>query len=224
MSRRGPLDRLPGRLGDWVREAYRSMLTLLPSAARQPAVGVELHGWLPCWAFRLLAVGLALGSAALVVQTPFGWLVVGVLAALILIRPGSPAAPILVAVLGFSMVQHPDQDWAGRGPLLLLGLHACVTLAVLLGATGWAARVQLRVLASPALRFAVIQLVAQVFGLLGALLAGYDLSWPWLPVVAALLALVLVLLWAPRLARREAPPPSRVEQVVDATARRWGDE
>ena len=69
-----------------------------------------------------------------------------------------------------------------------------------------------------------MQLVAQVIGLLGALLAGYELSWSWLPVIAALLAVVLVLLWVPWLGRKDTPPPNRAEQVIDATARRWGDE
>lgn len=220
----GLVDRLPRRLVEGVRRSYRTLLSLLPTKARLPAVRLELEHWLPCWVFRLLSVLLALGSAALVLSGTFGWLVVGVLAVLILIRPGSPAAPVLAAVLGFSLLQQPEQVWGLRGPLLLLGVHACIALSALIGVTSWTARVQLRVLASPLGRFAVIQLVAQVIGVLGALLAGRELSWPWVPVVAALAVLALAWVWVPRLGRRETPPPSQIEHVFGSVARRWGDE
>jgi hypothetical protein len=141
----------------------------------------------------------------------------------ILIRPGSPAAPVLAAVLGFSLL-HLDRSPDARGPLLLLGLHACITLCLLLGATGWGARVRLAVLASPAPSFAAIQLTAQLVGVLGTLLAGQQLSWPWLPVVATMVLLLVVSAWIPRLRMRETPRPSQIERVFTPIARRWGDE
>ena len=217
------LDRLPDRFEIALRNGYRSVLSLLPTKARLPAVEVELHGWVPCWALRLVAVGLALGSAALVIRGPFGWLVVGVVAAVILVRPGSPAAPVLAAVLGFSLLQL-DRSPDARGPLLLLGLHACITLCVLLGATTWAARVRLAVLASPAPSFAAIQLTAQLVGVLGTLLAGRQLSWPWLPVVATMVLLLVVSAWIPRLGMRETRRPSQTKPAFTPIARRWGDE
>ena len=217
------LDRLPDRVAAPLRDGYRSLMSLLPTKARLPAVELQLRGCVPCWLLRLVAVALALGSAALVIVGPFGWLVVGLLAALILIRPGSPAAPVLAATLGFSLLQH-STGWEGRGPLLLLGVHACVALCLLLGATSWAARVRLGVLASPAPSFAAIQLTAQLIGVLGTLLAGRQLSWPWLPVVAIMVLLLVVLAWIPRLGVREEPPPSRIERALSPLAQRWGDE
>jgi hypothetical protein len=132
---------------------------------------------------------------------------------------------VLVGVLGFSLLQSPAQVWGVRGPLLLLGSHLCVALGVLLGVTSWSARVQLTVFGRAGLRFGVIQLIAQLTGVLGALLAGRQVSWPWVPLVAALAALLLAYLWLPRLRRpQEDPSPPRTVQPIDAMARRWGDE
>jgi hypothetical protein len=81
------------------------------------------------------------------------------------------------------------------------------------------------VLARPLPRFAVIQLVSQLLGALGMLLVGQQLSWPWVPVIAAVAALTLVLVWLPRLGAREELRPSQVERLLDkATSRRWGED
>ena len=103
-------------------------------------------------------------------------------------------------------------------------MHACVALCVLLGATSWAARVRLNVLGRPAPRFVVIQLIAQLTGILGAVLAGRDLSLPWVLAVAGLALVALGFVWLPMLGLREEPAPSPIVRVFDATARRWGDE
>jgi hypothetical protein len=217
-------DRTPARVRRAVRVRWHSFLMLLPTAARLPAVQVGLRGWVPCWALRLVAVAVALASATLVITGPFGWTVVGVLCAVILIRP-APMAPIFAAVIGFSMLQAGDQrPWGLLDALLLLGVHACVALCLLLGATSWAARVRLNVLGRPAPRFVVIQLIAQFAGILGAVLAGRDLSLPWVLAVAGLALVALGLVWLPMLGPREEPAPSPIVRVFDATARRWGDE
>ena len=197
---------------------------LLPSAARLPAVQIELRGWMPCWALRLVAIAVALGASALVITGAFGWTVVGVLCAAILIRP-APTAPVFAAVIGFSMLQAGDQrPWGLSDALLLLGVHGCIALCVLLGATSWAAKVRLDVIGRAAPRFAVIQLIAQLSGVLGTALAGRDLSLPWVIAVAAFAMVALGFVWLPMLGQREEPPPSPIVRAFDATARRWGDE
>jgi hypothetical protein len=217
-------DRTPVRLRKVLRVRWHSFLMLLPTAARLPPVQVGLRGWVPCWALRLVAIAVALGSATLVITGAFGWTIVGVLCAVILIRP-APTAPIFAAVIGFSMLQAGDQrPWGLSDALLLLGVHVCVTLCMLLGATSWAAKVRLNVLGRPAPRFLVIQLIAQLGGILGAVLAGRGLSLPWVVAVAGFALVALGLVWLPMLVQREEPPPRPIVRVFDATARRWGDE
>ncbi len=217
-------DRLPDRVREFVRARWHSFVMLLPTAARLPAVQVELRAWVPCWAFRLVAVALALASAALVIRGPFGWTVVALVCAVMLIRP-APSAPVFAVVVGFSMLQAGDREpWGVSEVMLLLGVHACVALCVLIGASGWAAKVRLDVLGPAAPRFVVIQLIAQLTGLVGAVLAGRDLSLPWIVVVAALAMVALRFVWLPMLGEQEEPPASPVVRVFDATARRWGDE
>ncbi len=224
-------DRFPQRVREAVRRWTRSILVLLPTAARLPVVNVELRFWVPCWALRVVAVGLALGSAALVITGPFGWSVTAVLCVAILLRPAGIGAPALAVVAGFSMLQASDGEaWGVSGPLLLLALHACVTVCLLLGTTSWAAKVQLAVLGRPASRFVVIQLIAQLTGVAGALLSSRELSWPWVPVVAALALIVLAYAWLPKLGERGEPldradhGPRQNVRGDDATARRWGEE
>jgi len=220
----GIADRVPARVRKAVRTRWHAFLMLLPTAARLPAVQVELRRWMPCWALRLVAIALALGASTLVITGPFGWTVVGVLCAVILIRP-APAAPVFAAVVGFSMLQAGHQrPWGLSDALLLLAVHACVALCVLLGATSWAAKVRLDVIGRAAPRFAVIQLIAQLSGVLGAALAGRDLSLPWVIAVAAFAMVALGFVWLPMLGQREEPPPSPIVRAFDATARRWGDE
>lgn len=217
-------DRLPARGREFARVRWHSFVVLLPTAARLPSVQVGLRACVPCWAFRLVAVALALASATLVITGAFGWTVVGVVCAVMVIRP-APTAPVFAVVVGFSMLQAGDREpWGVSEVLLLLGVHACVALCVLIGASGWAAKVRLDVLGPAAPRFVVIQLIAQLTGLVGAVVAGRDLSLPWVVVVAALALVALRFVWLPMLAEREEPPASPAVRVFDATARRWGDE
>jgi hypothetical protein len=216
---------LPPALRDRARDSLRALRDSLPSPTRLPQVSVDLHGWAPCWLLRLVAAGLAVATSALVIHGWFGWLVVAGVVVWMLIRPGAGAAPTLVGLLGFALVLAPAQPWGGRTVLLVLGLHLTLELCRLLGATSWLARVELRVLLKPGWRFVVIQVVAQLTGLAGAVLTGRGLDLPWVAVLAAGLLLLLAYGWFPRLGRRPDPVHDRPPPAPTGARRpdRWGD-
>jgi hypothetical protein len=173
------------------------------SSSRLPSVLVSTGTWLPCWVLRLIIVGVAIGTAAVIIHGVFGWLVVAATALLIMVEPAGAGAALLAVVLGFSLLVSPAAPLAPRTFALIAGTHAVLQLAALVGRTGWKAHVELAVLLAPARRFVAIQLVAQTLGGFGGVLTGHAVV-VWVPVVAAAALLLLALWWLPRLGVRQA--------------------
>lgn len=204
------LDRVGSGLQSRVAAVTERFPRSLPTLRyRRARVTVRTDPTVPGVLLRIVCVALALGC--LLVAGAGATLVVlgGLLALVLLVRPGGVSAVIMVGFVAVVYAAGGDASTPGPGLTLLLGTHLLVQLAALLGGTGWSVRVELRALLVPAPRFLVVQLAAQLLALLGTGLSRGRLELPWL-AAAAVVALGALVLWlAPRLAAaptdRDAP-------------------
>jgi hypothetical protein len=151
----------------------------------------------------------------MIIHGIFGWLVVTVTAALIVISPAAPGGALFALVLGFSLLVSPAAPLAPRTFILIAGTHAVLQLSALLGRTAWNAQVELAVLLAPARRFAMIQLVAQTLGAIGGVVATQHISWPWVPVVAAGGLVLLAFWWVAQTGSRRRASQTRKVATQD---------
>ncbi|GAA4679539.1 hypothetical protein [Frondihabitans cladoniiphilus] len=164
-----------------------------------------------------------LGLATLLVGLATSWLVIGLsgwlVVALLLtigatLLPRAPFAVMLVVQLAMALVLTSPTGYTGRFALLLAGTHLLHALGSLAGWLPGGARVQLRVLRRPLVRYVAVQVAAQIVAFVvltllarpgaagagSAAAAGTGIV--WLGVVGAAAALVLGLtLLAPVLLR-----------------------
>ncbi len=178
---------------------------------RRPSVQVVLGAWLPGWGLRLALGALALSCASLVVRGPAAWVVLIALSAAVVIWPAGVAPAAIVVVLGVVYAARGPSTGSGteaallQTALLLLGLHALASWALLIGRASWKTRVELGALVAPLRRFLGVQAFVQPLALLGGWLAGRTPGLAVLPVLAVLGLGLVAYLWLPRLPERPAP-------------------
>ncbi len=203
--------RVSARLERWRtaagEQAGRLLRTLrigrAPSARPLPRVAISMGPWVPALVLRVGVAGVALACLALLTPGTGVW-VAGALAALVMVaRPSGIALSIFVVALGLRLALTTSEPFAWRSFALLFGVHLLVQLGRVVSNVGWSARIDLRVLASPARRFLLLQAFAQVLALGGALLTSASVAVPWLPV---LVGVALTLLAWQLLSRLTGPP------------------
>lgn len=148
----------------------------------------------------LVLVGAVLSE---VVYGISGWLALGIVLALVAAwRPRHLLAWVLIVFLAVGQLEHrADLTW--RLPVLLAGVHLLHILGSLTLLLPWSAWLEPAVLRRPLLRFAVIQVPAQIFAAAAMLLLAPNSHGHWpvtIPAFAvigalALVALALLLLW-----------------------------
>lgn len=197
-----------------LRSTPRGLPTLRP---RRPRVTVRADAAVPAWLLRAVLVAMAVGCIRLAGAGDTLTVLGGLLAALLLVRPGGSTPVLVVAFTGLVLATNSA---GGRAPVafvVLLGTHLVAHLGALLGRSSWSALVELRALGVGAPRFLLVQLAAQLVAVLGAVLGHDRLELPWLGVAAVVGLAALVLWLAPRLAAAPtvAPPPGR--ELVDSS-------
>jgi hypothetical protein len=155
---------------------------------------LELGLWIPGAMLRLGAVAVV-ACAVVILQPGIGWEVLAVLAALAgSIVPITGLGWIALAVIPFALILEPME--LGRASLAVLTVHLGHVLATLSLTMPIRSRVSLRALRPTAVRFAVVQLVAQALMVAAVIFASEEGRVPWLAPVGALavagLALVLL--------------------------------
>lgn len=176
-------------------------LAYLPerSKSRQPAVRIHTRAAVPAAALRLAVALLGLVCAQVIVIGTPGWVLVVALLIGLVCAPGTMLGGALVILLGLLMMFDPTAPAVWRTPLLIALVPLMMQLAAIAGQTSWAGRIELRVLALPMRRYLVIQVFAQLLGLVGAMVAGLGYVLPQLMALAAVAVLVVVTLWLPSL-------------------------
>lgn len=162
-----------------------------------PRTRITAVAALPGWVLRIV-VPLTIGGAALAAGAagPAQWAVVGVLAALLAMRPHGALLALGVAVLAAMYVlSEPAGPW--QLPVLLLATHLVLVVGALADVVSWRARIEVAVLRDALGPFLAVQAAAQAGGLLAMVLQGRATA-PWLVVVATIaLAVVGWLLLRP---------------------------
>lgn len=158
-------------------------------------------------ALAVTAVGVVAGAvASRAVVGLSGWLVISLLLLLgAAALPRSPLAAVLTLQWGLALVLSGEPGYSGRFVVLLVAAHLLLAVGTLAAWLPFRARVQIAVLRRPAIRFVVVQAVAQAvaFGVLTFVSHGPSAaSFVWLGIVGALAALALAaLVLAPALLR-----------------------
>ena len=189
----------PRGLGQLWSPIRRRLHEVLPPwmTRHLPPVRIGSGAAAPAWSLRLVLVGMALGTAALVAEGGPSWVIAGSLAAAMVLLPGGVLPAVLVGWLGLLSAAYGVPDPL-RTAGLLVGAHLTVQLGALLGQASLRARVELRSLAVPGRRVVAIQATAQPVALLAGWLAGLDITIALLPVLAGTAVAGLVVIWLPR--------------------------
>ena len=194
-----------GRLAPWRERAIRLLWALRinrPESQRPlPPVRIELIRPVPGWALRL--VGVAVGIGCLLSIRPAVPLLVmtGVALLFWLVRPGGFAMAAYAVLIGIGLLIQSD-PYAPGGYVATAVVHLMLALSCLIGSARWSTRFELSLLRPLLLRWLVIQVIVQAFGLLGRWIGSLQLVLPVLPLVAGV-ALVGFAVWIfPRLAGR----------------------
>jgi hypothetical protein len=182
--------------GSTVPAAVRRAVRLTARVRNHPELGPRIPAVVARGVFLLVCAGLAVA----VLPQGFWFVVALLLAALGAAMPRTLAAWFFIALLGVNQAVHDPAilDW--RFFVLLAGLHLVHVLAAQVLPLPIGAWVQVRVYARPLIRFAVIQLPAQLFALLMIEVfprgGAPHLGVPLFAVIggAALVALALVLI------------------------------
>ena len=175
-----------------------------PGKSRRPPVRIHTGTAVPATTLRLAIVLVGLLCALTVVTGTPGWVLVIALLIALACAPGTMIGGALVILLGLLMMFDPTAPvW--RTPLLIVLVPLMMQLAAIAAQTSWAGRVELRVLALPMRRYLVIQVFAQLLGLVGAMVAGLGYVLPQLMALAAVAVLVVVAFWLPSLGPARRP-------------------
>ena len=178
-----------------------------PSVRPLPRVTIAMGPWVPALALRVGVAAVALACLALSTPGTAIWVVGALAAATVVLRPSGIAVSIFAVALGLRLALTGSEPFAWRSFALLFGVHLMVQLGRLASNVSWAARVDLRVLVSPARRFLLLQAFAQLLALGGALLTSASVTVPWLPVLVG----VALTLLAWQLLSRLTDPGQRQE-------------
>lgn len=191
-TRTGP-SRLWAQVSTW-------FLAYLPerSKRRRSPVRIRTRAALPGAAVRLAAALIGLLCAlTIVVGTP-SWVLVAALLIGLVCAPGTMLGGALAILLGLLMLIDPTPAvW--RMPLLIALVPLLMQLSAIAGQTSWTGRIEVRVLTLPLRRYLVVQVFAQLLGLVGAMVAGLGYVLPQLMALAAVAVLVVVAFWLPGL-------------------------
>ena len=168
-----------------------------------PRVGIRIGPWLPAWAVRVCAVLVAAACVAMVATSRPQWVLASVLIGLMLLRP-SGAPPALFALwLGLQVATGTDHSYAVEASGLVLGLHLVAMFFTTTADLHPRTRVELRVLAPPLRRLAMIQAVVQPVTWATMTLAAGEFTVAWLPVIAAVGLVVASWVLTRRIARSD---------------------
>jgi hypothetical protein len=162
-------------------------------------VQIHTQAAVPGYAVRLVAVVVGLVCASTVILGAPGWVVlVGLLIGLFCL-PGTfmGGAVVIALALLAAFDLTPAEVW--RTPLLVAGVPLMLQLAAVAGQASLTARIELQVIKLAMRRYLAIQVFAQLFALVGALVAGLGLVLPQLMALGAVALLALVLLWLPKM-------------------------
>ena len=178
-----------------------------PSQRPLPRVRIALGPRLPGAVLRLVVPLVALGCVSLLQPGTFTSVLAVVGAVLLAVRPSGVAAGCYVVGLGLLLALAPADPFSLIPHLLLFGVHLLVQLGAIASVVPWSAVVDARVLVSPARRFLVAQVFAQLLAVLAAALSSTSLTLAALPVLAVA-GLTLLAWWlVSLLARGPGDPP-----------------
>jgi hypothetical protein len=138
---------------------------------REQDVQIAVGRTVPLWTLR--AAGVVVAAAAFfLVPVPYAIIVV-ILAAIGAVVPATFTTWAAIAVLALAQLGQPLDAWAS---LLLVIAHLLQVIGGLQLALPWNGRLQLRALVSPARRWLMLQVPAQVLLVLALLARGLPLN------------------------------------------------
>lgn len=193
------------RIGRWQDSARRARAGI---NAPKPPVRVDLGRSAPDWCFRLGC--LALGVLTIITLSPGVIVIVilGILLAVVLFRPSTGTAAIFCGMLGLFWLLAPSPAISAAQVAILALAPALWMLAGVIADLPLRSRIEFAVLKVPAIRYLVLQLIAQPV-LIGAqvLQAHHSAVSPYLAgaLVLAIVVIMAVVAWLlfPRFTREE---------------------
>ncbi|MFD3445081.1 hypothetical protein ACFDTO_10830 [Microbacteriaceae bacterium 4G12] len=146
---------------------------------------IALGPSVPVWLLRVAQAAVGVLCTAVVATSDAQWLftVLALIAALVWPVPAWLA--VLPLSWGIGLALLPLAPLSTPALLLLFGLHLYVVLGVATGRAPATARVEWAALTPTALRFVVLQAVAQGVAWLAATVRALEISAPWVPILAA---------------------------------------
>ncbi|WP_150306502.1 hypothetical protein [Planctomonas psychrotolerans] len=202
------------RAGAGVGAAMHARWARLMRALRlerpRPRVEVGIGRAVPAWVLRAFLVVVGVGCTAVVALNATQWTLTAVVLAAVLIRPLPVLQAVLVLSWGVGLTLATTDPAQPSAFALLFGVHLFAVLGRFVGGLSWSARVEVRALRRPALRFGAIQAFAQVLALAGAWLSGAGVAAAWVAVLAgvALAAAAWFVLRRIAFPGPASPPPS----------------
>lgn len=149
---------------------------------RAPRTSVTTVAALPGWTLRLaMALVVGLGGLAAGAHDTVQWVIVAATALVLTVRPYAILTALAIVVLAAMYALGDPAPW--QLPVLLLTTHLLLVLGAHADITSVRARLEAAVLRDALPTFLAVQVVAQVGGVLAAVLRG-TATVPWLVVVA----------------------------------------
>jgi hypothetical protein len=174
-----------------VIDEVRARLSRAAGLSRpRPPVGLATGRTVPAVALRLVSGAILLIAVAAATPVVSIWVVVGALVVATLLWPKAVWGPVALAPLSVALLFGPPDP--ARTALVLFAAHLAVTIAALLGSLTAAARVEVRVLRRPGIRFLILQVFAQGMALAGAWLVTQSITLGIVTAVAAVALAVVV--------------------------------
>lgn len=205
---RATLRRITSRAADPAARLLRTLrVGRSPSERPLPRVRIAVGPRLPGAVLRLVVPLVALGCAALLQPGPLSTVLALVGAAVLAVRPSGVAAGCYVVGLGLLLALSPADPFSLTPYVLLFGVHLLVQLGAVASVVPWSAVVDARVLVSPARRFLVAQVFAQLLAVLAAAVTSTSLTLSALPVLAVA-GLTLLAWWLVSLLARGPGDPT----------------
>jgi hypothetical protein len=177
---------------EWWNRLIRTLSIGQSTSVRPlPPVVVRAGRTVPGWALRATVVVVALGFTATLATVSGQWILAIIGVSVMIIRPAGGLAQAYALALGIGLAIGPTHPFAPRAFVLLFGIHLLVALGSLATGLGWNTRVEWRLIALSARRFAVIQAACQVLALAAAWITDHDINAIWLTTLAGLSIAVL---------------------------------
>jgi len=152
---------------------------------RAPHVRVDLPGrWVPGWMLTVATVVAALATIALVADDRGQWILMLLVLLFILANPDGMGTSIFAVIVGILYLFGYPAAFSGPVHLLVALVPLLFTCASLVPGIPLMARVEVRVLRQPLIRYLVIQAIAQPIVWLASVVAATATVIAWMPVAA----------------------------------------